>query len=159
AGWNVGGGARVLFFNAPEDAAWTIDLGINNINQNATGRDRSFPFQVNAPNPNAGVPGQPLTIPQAGNVTLARLNPTYVNASIGREWYVWGNRNTDGPTWRWGVDGGGRYGTARIEFNEIQHRSDVIGGLFFAAHTDLEIPCGGCIWQVGVRAEYSYTWR
>jgi hypothetical protein len=159
-GFSVGGGGRVLFFNAPEDAAWTVDLGINNIQQNVTpGSSRQFPVVLPIPNPNSGVNGQPSTLPGLRNVTISGLNRTYVNASIGREWYVWGNRNTcDSAMWRWGVDGGARYGTERVEFQEINHKLDVIGGLFLAVHSDLEIPCGGCIWQVGIRGEYSYTW-
>ena len=31
-------------------------------------------------------------------------------------------------------------------------------GVFLAVHSDLEIPCGCCIFQAGLRSEYGYTW-
>jgi hypothetical protein len=34
----------------------------------------------------------------------------------------------------------------------------VVGGLFLSLHSDVEVPCGCCIFQAGVRAEYGYIW-
>jgi hypothetical protein len=33
----------------------------------------------------------------------------------------------------------------------------VFTGFFLAAHTDVEIPWGGCLFYVGVRAEWGYS--
>jgi hypothetical protein len=84
---------------------------------------------------------------------------------------------------RVGLDAGGRWGSSKIQLNDrlipknllvfpqnqeqfrnlvtpgfTPHRTDVIGGTFISFHSDLEFPCGPCIFQVGFRAEYSYTW-
>ena len=40
----------------------------------------------------------------------------------------------------------------------IRHRTDVVGQVFFALHSDVEVPCGCCIFQAGVRVEWDYTW-
>ena len=46
-----------------------------------------------------------------------------------------------------------------MDFFEIKHRTDTIGAAYVAGHTDLDIPCGGCcVFQVGLRAEFDYTW-
>jgi hypothetical protein len=45
-----------------------------------------------------------------------------------------------------------------VQFNEIQHHTDVIGGIFCALHSDVEwvYRCG--IPFAGVRFEYNYIW-
>ena len=92
-------------------------------------------------------------------VTLRQLNRTFFDVGAGKEWYLWGAANSTGPMFRIGLDGGGRWGSAMAEFNEIRHRTDVIGGVWAAGHADFEIPCGGCcIFQAGLRVEYGYTW-
>jgi len=158
-GWQIEGGGRVLFFNTPEDAAWTVDLGVTNINQNATDPGHTFPYQIAVPNPNAGTPGQQPQLPKIVQVTPSALNQTFANLAIGREWWLMGNRNSyDCTMWRAGAEVGGRYGTGRIEFNEIQHRTEMIGGWFVSVHSDLEVPCGHCVWQFGVRVEWGETY-
>jgi hypothetical protein len=78
---------------------------------------------------------------------------------VGREWWLTGPANNPGLRWRFGVDAGGRYGTSRLDLHEARHRTDVIGGAFAAAHTDLEWPCGGCCtFLVGFRGEWDYVW-
>jgi hypothetical protein len=69
-----------------------------------------------------------------------------------------GNASCDTTSWRVGFDAGGRWGTARLETHQLKHRSDVIGSAFFAAHSDVEVPCGCCIFYYGLRLEYDYTW-
>ena len=64
----------------------------------------------------------------------------------------------EGPTWRVGFDAGGRWGTERMEFNGLQHRTEVIEGAFVAVHTDLEVPCGGWVFLAGARIEWDHTW-
>jgi hypothetical protein len=112
----------------------------------------------------------PNTIAAEG-VSIADLNRTFVNVGFGRDWYLYGQAPTylnrscgdngcgcGGPVWRVGVDGGGRYGSAKLELHEIRHRTDTIGGVFLGAHSDVEFPCGCCIFQAGVRVEWDYTW-
>jgi hypothetical protein len=124
--------------------------------------------------------GQPVTlIPAAGSapmtiaangVSIEALNRTFVNLGFGRDWYLNGPAPTylnaadrgdccrGAPVWRVGFEGGGRYGTAKLDLHEIQHRTDTIAGLFVAGHADVEVPCGCCIFQAGFRVEYDYTW-
>ena len=112
----------------------------------------------------------------APGVTVEDLNRTFVNVGFGRDWYLFGQAPTylncpcgggcgdngcgscGGPVWRIGIDGGGRYGTAKLELHEIRHRGDTIAGVFVGAHSDVEIPCGCCIFQAGIRVEWDYTW-
>ena len=57
-----------------------------------------------------------------------------------------------------GVDVGGRYGTEKLEVTNFRHLTDTNAGVFLAVHSDVEIPCGCCIFQAGLRSEYGYTW-
>lgn len=120
----------------------------------------------------AGAGTVPNTIAAEG-VSVEDLNRTYFNVGFGRDWYLFGEAPTylnrgcgedgcgcgcGGPVWRVGVDGGGRYGSAKLELNQVRHRTDTIAGMFVGAHSDVEIPCGCCIFQAGVRVEWDYTW-
>jgi hypothetical protein len=155
-GWAVEGGLRSLFFNPAVDAAWTVSLGISNI-YNTTAHDESVTLK-NVPVVTTG--NATMTVPQV-NVTLASLNRTYVNLSGGREWWLWGK--ADDPegsrNLRVGFEAGGRYGTGKVEFNEIVHKTDILGGLFVAIHANVEVPYCGCVFVAGIRGEYSYTWN
>jgi len=161
-GWEVQGGGRALFFNPEGDAAWTADLSISNIWNQGQHSDRKANLQ------SIIVPDQFGTATRVNNVnvTIRSLNRTYVNAALGREWYLWApaancpncGRMQEGPTWRVGIDGGGRWGSEKMQFHELKHRTEVIEGLFASVHTDLEIPCGGWIFVVGGRIEWDYTW-
>jgi hypothetical protein len=148
-GWDIDGGVRTLFFNPEADAAWAVTVSLSNINQNST-TGVTAPYQFNARTTFATI------VP----VTLAGLNRTYVNLSLGRELYLWGSAESRDceDNLRVGADFGGRWGSERVELQEIQHIKDTIGGIFVSAHADYEHPCGGCIWQAGVRVEYGYTW-
>ena len=55
---------------------------------------------------------------------------------------------------------GGAWGSASAEFNEIRHRTDVVGGVLASVHTDLEFPigCCCCVFYTGFRLEWSYIW-
>jgi hypothetical protein len=94
------------------------------------------------------------------NVAIRDLNRTYVNLAVGREWYLWGSADCGKPdvNWRVGFDVGGRYGTENLEVTQFNHFTDTIAGVFGSIHSDLEVPCGCCIFQAGIRAEYGYTW-
>jgi hypothetical protein len=152
-GWEIQGGGRLLLFNPAVDAAWIVDLSVSNVQNHASDRTRTVTL-VNVPAFGGA------TILPTLDVSPAALNRTYVNFGIGREWWLLGSADNchDLANWRAGIDVGGRYGTAKLEFNEIRHTTDVIGGFYLAVHTDLEIPCGGCIFLAGIRGEYSYTW-
>ena len=152
-GWDVAVGGRTLLFDVAAEKAWTIDLSITNIFNNNSDRTSSYPL-FNLP---AG-PGNP-PIPEMGLI-IKNLNRTYVNAAVGREWYLWGSASVAKPdtNLRVGVDMGGRYGTEKAEFTNFQHLTDVNAGVFLSVHSDLEVPWGCCIFQAGLRLEYGYTW-
>jgi hypothetical protein len=156
-GWVIQGGARVLIFNPSKLAAWTADLSVSNIYNHAHGDNMATLEHIIVPGP-SNIFGQSTTmvIPSI-DVTFSRYNRTFVNAAFGREWYLWNPANSNGCMWRVGLDAGPRYGTEKLDLNELRHRTHVAGGAFVAVHTDLEWPCGPCIYQVGFRAEWSYT--
>jgi hypothetical protein len=140
-GWIIEGGARALFFNRSWSKAWGVELGISNTYNPSTSTKPAFlDHFVNQP------------------VTLRSLDRTFANAGFGREWYVWGAANSSGKHLRVGADFGGRYGSAKVEFNEIKHHNQVIEGIYSNVHADLEIPWGRCTYLAGVRGEYSFTW-
>lgn len=159
-GYMIQGGVRSLFFNPAVDAAWTVDLGIvaswYDANDNSGGaiiRD----FVLRTPNGQGGFNSQ--TIPEFP-VTVSSVNHTGLNIGVGREWYLWGTPAVngtgccDGPRWRIGADLAGRYSSSKVVLFEIRHKTDTVGGLFGSLHTDLEIPTGCCMFQIGFRAEY-----
>jgi hypothetical protein len=156
-GWVIEGGGRVLLFNPEVTAAWTVDLGIRNVNFNNSRIRPATLFNIPV---RTGQFGQTNVIPQAV-VTLNGLNQTFVNLSLGRTWYLWAPANYAEPGFRnlrTGFDVGGRWGSAKATFNEIEHRDDVIGAFFLAGFADMEFPCGAYIFLGGLRAEYNYTW-
>ena len=181
-GWVVDGGGRSLFFNPEQDAVWVIDLGVSNIHYPGERPDLQFkllhilvPTAANPLTGQAGtaiinfVPhgklttkmgknGAPNTVTEPFGVTVANLNQTFVNVGGGREWYLWGAANCGEPNWRVGFDVGGRYGTEKLNLHQLRHRTDTIAGLYIAAHSDIECPCGCCTYFAGVRVEYDYIW-
>jgi len=142
-GWAIQGGARVLWFNPYMTRAWTVDASISNYTNDAGGDDVVVPIRVGA---------------ATFNSTIRHLNRTFANLAFGREWYLFGTAITPGNKWRVGVDSGAGWGSAKADFQEIRHRTDVIGRAFVAAHSDFEMPWGCCIFLAGFRAEWSYTW-
>lgn len=159
-GWLIQGGGRVLFFDPPQERAWTVDLSISNIYNHGQRSDLTrtltnlavpSPIQIGgqAPN-NIIIPSFP--------VTVHYLNRTFANLGFGQEYYLWGAANTNDPACRIGWDFGGRWGSANLALNELRHRTDVIGGVFWALHTDYEIPWGKVLFTGGFRLEWDYTW-
>jgi hypothetical protein len=172
-GWDVEGGARLLLFNPPATAAWTVTFSVSNIfsrtgNANQPVTLFRFPVHTTVTIPaQPGVPGSvPITTPTLIQVpevtaTISSLNQTLVSAGLGREWWLLGSAypgSQSGCNWRVGCDAGGRWGSGMLQFNEFQHHDDVIGGIYAAIHTDVEwiFRCG--IPFAGVRFEYSYIW-
>src|SRR5262249_21704189 len=147
------------FFNPAREAAWTADLSVNNIHN--TAHTQNVPIQLFNVQQTQVVLGQrqTITVPEV-NVTIKGLNRTFVNLAGGREWYLMGtgDPNMDGWNWRVGGDVGGRYGTARVDFNEFQHMTGALSGLFLSVHSDVEIPCKCAIFNAGLRLEWDYNW-
>jgi hypothetical protein len=196
-GGMVEGGGRVLFFTPKQDLAFTVELGIASIWWKADVNDTVFIHNFPQPRRSVGTTffqgqtftnGQVITSP-TGNavidlipaipITTSSVNQTYVHASLGHEVYLWGVGDCSTPECRWrvGYDMGGRWGSAKLVFQEqffvtpdpttgtptvrpmpFKHRTDTVGGMFFALHSDLEIPTKCCLFFVGVRTEFAYIW-
>ncbi|HYV38573.1 MAG TPA: hypothetical protein VE988_23010 [Gemmataceae bacterium] len=171
-GLYMGAGGKSLFFDPSATSAWTVELSIANINNHAhapttyTGIPLNIfvpqnpASPVTPPDSTGALPPQRVFFGKNGvpGVTVRDYNRTFFDVGGGREYYLCGSAGCGAPTWRVGCDTGGRWGSANIDFNEIRHRSDVIGGVWLAAHSDIEIPCGCCMIQGGLRVEYAYTW-
>ncbi len=134
-------------------SAWVVDVGIINSNNGAL--SPGTPVLLNIAQPNATTGTNTMTIVP---VTVHDYNRTMASLGFGKEWYIGAPANAPGPKWRIGFDGGGRYGSADMTFNEIRHRTWTIYATYLAVHTDYEIPCGCCFVSFGLRAEWSYTW-
>jgi hypothetical protein len=158
-GWEIKAGGRSLFFNPGRDAAWTVEFGISNTYNSAGTNNGPFPLSIFVPDANGNAVRVNLGALPAGGVFLRDLNRTFVNLGAGREIYLNGSAASDGPKWRAGADAGGLWGSASAEFDNIRQRTNVITGIYAAVHSDIEVPvCGCCVFQFGVRAEWSYTW-
>jgi hypothetical protein len=139
-GWEIQGGARVLFLNQIQDAAWLVDLSLNNIyNQ---GRNTALTFLQNGTTP----------------VSVHNLNRTFANIGLGREWYWSLPATSPQSKLRLGFDTGFRYGTAQVETFQTQNKTSTAYGAYLALSTDWEIPRGCCTFMIGLRAEWDYTW-
>jgi hypothetical protein len=140
-----------LLFNRAQDCAWTFTAGLSNVNYHGDRPDLHFPVHVFINN------GITTTLTKV-NVSVRDLNQTFANLGMGREWYLWAPANAPGRAWRIGLDGGGRWGTEKLDLNEIKHLTDTIGGVYAAVHSDLELPLGACTFLAGLRLEWNYTW-
>jgi hypothetical protein len=163
AGWDIEGGGRTHFFNKALDADWILGLSVSNVYNDAV--DRTTPrLLLDVPNRIAtAFAAQGFTFPALTPsvlVTLRDYNRTYFGLYGGREWYIWGSGEPDGgvPSWKWGINAGGRYGTNKLDVLQIRHLTDRIGALFAALHTEMELPWGPAIFSIGFWGEYSYTW-
>ncbi len=172
-GWDIEGGGRLLLFNRQSTKAWTVSLSVGNI-FNRTGNANQPITEFNVPvHTSVTVPGQTnvpgsvqATTPVIANVpelqaTVSSLNQTFVSFGFGREWYLLGSADPGqqhGCNWRVGADAGGRYGSALVQFNEINHHTGRIGGMYAAIHSDVEYPWRCGILQAGIRYEYNYLW-
>ncbi|MGH7173518.1 MAG: hypothetical protein ACRELG_24825 [Gemmataceae bacterium] len=163
-GWDIEGGGRLYLFNPPSTAAWTVTLGVSNIF--ARSGDANQPitlYRVPVHTLSATAITSAATIVQVPEVTatVSTLNMTFVNAGFGRDWWLLGSADPGQQhawNWRVGFDNGGRWGSAKVEFNELQHHTDVVGGLYTAIHSNIEHPFRCGILFAGVRLEYNYIW-
>jgi hypothetical protein len=159
-GWDIEGGVRSLFFNTQEDRAWTADISITNINYNTDKNIHTFLRNFRQQTPN-GIGGFNTTIIPFFPITPTGLNDTTLNLSFGREIYLFGStHDCKSKEWkcRVGFDGGGRWGSNKVDLVEIQHKTSTVGGMFFSVHADAEKPCGCAIFFTGLRLEYGYLW-
>lgn len=158
-GWAIAGGYRALCFDRGSLAAWTFDLGLMNIYNGSSDSATAVPL-LNV-DTNGGAQRGRLVLPSV-SATPSELTRTWLNFSVGREYYLYGapngTRDDEDGCWRVGFDIGGRYGSAKVQFRELQHLTDVIGGAFIALHSDYEYSTGCCTWFAGVRTEADYTW-
>jgi hypothetical protein len=173
-GWVIEGGGRVLFFNPEADRAWVVDMSLSNVNNHGQRADRAAILKnIIVPTAPVIAGAQPGTarIPLLA-VTVEDYNRTFVNAALGREWFLMGGPGAcpggcaSGDcgggnclySWKAGFDAGYRYGSAKLELNEIRHRTKQVLGPFAALHTEIERNCGCCCtWFAGVRLEWDYT--
>lgn len=153
-GFTVQAGARSLFFNPEYTRAWVVDASISNSHNSGVTNGEVFVLPGGV-DPNA-VPPQQAVIPDIP-VTIRSVNRTFVNLGFGREWFM--QQALFFPAHvRFGVDGGGRWGSANVALNETGRRTDVIGGAYVGSHLLYEFGYRESILNFGVRTEYSYTW-
>lgn len=152
-GWSFVGGARAMFFNEQYTSAFIVDAHVINTHESGGAQNDEFPVTIthNGQRVKFGPGGTP-------GATVEYSNRTMFGLGIGRDWYPWQAANAEGCKWRIGIDGGGRYGSGRVVFNEFGHSTDVIGGLYAGIHSKVEIPIRSLIWHVGLRIEWAYTW-
>lgn len=151
-GWTIDGSIRGLRFNQDMTSAWVGEIHL--LNSNNTGVTKGDPVVLNIFQKNAVGNSVLTNVP----VTVRSYNRTLAGLGFGKEWYLLEPANAPGRKWRAGVDAGGRWGSASMQFPEIRHRTDVITGVYAAAHTDFEIPYGRCFLSWGLRCEWAYTW-
>jgi hypothetical protein len=162
-GWAIEGGGRSLFFNPAMTGAWAVNYSISNVTNHGENPEIKAPLNVLVPDAAGGAPHS-VQFGQNGlpGVTIRNLNRTFVNLGFGRDIYLFGSASPpgqpSGTLWRVGVDFGGRYGTARLELEELRHRTDVIAGVWVGVHSDVEIPWGCSTFVVGLRLEWDYVW-
>lgn len=169
--WDVEGGGILYLFNPPSTAAWLGTLSISNINAIAGARNQPitlFRYPVHTlvqspPTTTGGVASatpQRVEVPEV-TVTFTSVNMTFVNMGFGREWWLHGSGDPGQQkcwNWRVGCDFGGRYGSAEVQFAQVQHHTDVVGGMYGAIHSDFEYPFRCGIFVAGMRLEYNYIW-
>lgn len=166
-GWAIEGGGRLVCFDLPQTKAWTLEMSLTNVHNNGRRSELEVPLffreLINNPNFNPFQPigpnnPQQISIQRRGEVMIRALNRTFVNMAAGREWYLVGDGGREGPSWRFGMDIGGSWGSNKAEFVEIRHRTDVVYRCFVALHSDVEIPRGCFTYVAGFRALWDYSW-
>jgi hypothetical protein len=165
-GWDIEGGGELFLFNPPQTAAWTGTMSISNIFARTGDANQPITLHnvvVRVPPPNGSIAQGTQFFQSVPNLdlTVSSLNMTFVNLGFGREWWLCGSADPGrqrGLNWRAGIDLGGRWGSAKVEFNEVQHHTGVVGGIYGALHTDVEWPFRCGIAVAGIRLEYNYIW-
>ena len=136
-GWMIEAGGRVLFFNPAMNRAWVVEASFSNNFNHAPANNHDI-------------------LVENTNVTLHSLNRTFLNVGLGRDWCL--ASPMDGRAkWNFGIDAGFRYGTGEVAFHEIANRTSLLTGAYAAMHSDLQIPYGCFVFEMGLRAEWAYT--
>ena len=160
-GWNVQGGARTLFFNPANDAAWAIDLGVGFTQNDGRGLERTTSLLT------AEVRPTDESLGRTSIYGIRRINRTSLNFAFGRDYFLNGPGVVGMQPYsnvRYGWDLGGRYGTSSISLipqNEpigARRTQDVYHGFSLGAHMNWEIPFHAWTFVVGGRLEWSYYW-
>lgn len=149
AGFTAQIGARTLFFNQAYTRAWVVDTSISNTRNSGVQFGDEIPYKtiINATPP----------INFDSTVTVRDYNRTFVNLGVGHDWFL--HPALGQPAgWRFSIDGGGGWGTSRVNLNELTHRGDVVGRAYTGAMANYEFGCWHSIVNIGFRTEYSYTW-
>jgi len=169
-GWDVAAGGRSLFFNPAGDAAWVVDLGLNyayNRGSSTALLDLFIRQPVTSITTTSGATITSQTADQLMTSRIKALDRTWMNLSLGRDWFSWGPGNPGGESgWnlRCGVDTGAQWGSAHVEVipgdnpNNFARRQNVFEGVSIGAHLNAEAPLGGWIWFGGLRLETGYQW-
>lgn len=151
SGWEIEAGGRSLFFNAPEDAAWTVSISGENVRYNRSSQSVMVPRNFYGTPPGPGIPPSVSTT----NVTIAGLNRTFANLGLGREWYLVGSaKECQAWSWNVGAEITGKWGSDDMSFSEIPHVTKDCGGLAGSVYSNVEVPYGGAFFTAGIRLEF-----
>jgi hypothetical protein len=166
-GWTVGVNGNSLFFNCAGDAAWVLGLGLS-YTYNRGRPDHPLDVYTLAPTTTDQITGAVTFHPDQLNEFFVRgFHRTSFNYSIGRDWFLDGPGivgMASGVNWRFGVDLGGRWGTAHVDLvptadpTNYFKKGSTTYGIFNGFHLTRECPFGGTILYTGFRFEYGYDW-
>ena len=139
-GWQVGGGARTLFFTPDHTAAWVIDLGLS-YTHNGGRIDQPLNLFLRT-NPVVNTTAGTLTL-QPDRFVLTAIHGVHresFNFNLVRDVWLWGAGNTGGETGtnvRVGGWVGGRYGSSHIDLLPLNDPSGaLVGGSSYCARRD-----------------------
>jgi hypothetical protein len=148
-GWSVMGGGRSLFYSRDGYRAWLVDIALI--------------YTYNSGDPNHLFPG---LFPPNDAVTIRQLERTALSVGLGHDWWIKGPGDVGSfwdPNFRYGVDGGARYGSSHVDLNSIvapggyERVQKIYAGAYAGLHFDAEIPLGAWTAVAGVRGEWAYS--
>ena len=140
-------GGRSLFYTPDGYRAWIVDLNVG-YTYNDGHATRSFLFRPN------------------DIVTIRNLHRTAVGLGLGHDWWCFGPGDVGSfwsPNFRYGLDGGARYGTSHLDLNTTalgggyERIQKIYGESYAGIHLDMEVPQGAWTFVAGMRAEWSYS--
>lgn len=167
-GWMSQIGAKTLFFNPTTNLAWTVDAGLSFTYNNGRRSDLVYnvPFLNPVADPNNPF-GTPIPTLQNVAVTTREFQRWSFNLAVGRDWFMNKPAYEPGWHWRYGWDIGGRWGYARLLFNDLtdpnnigfRRKGDVYGAVAAGIHQDVEYQLrNGTSVFAGIRGEWAYNW-
>lgn len=165
-------GARSFRFNEDNSAAWTADVAIEYIYNNARESEvvltREGTTAVNRL-------GTTVNLPTITEYTIPQLHRTSGRVAVGREWYF-GGEDWRGVRLNFGMDVGGKLGhvSAKLfvldrqidglqQFDQLPnfndgHTSSVNKGVFVGVNTGVLLPMDGYDISFGGRFEWGQDW-